>query len=710
MHKLTGDRESHNPSLSPSSAFSPGKHGSTVSDGERNAARKLLLETLESRSKAVKNTDGRPRASSSGANAGVSKAGFVSTAPNLPFIPLLLLRSNFCEWPRRRSIVVEEDYEEVFPLPSTTAKLQLPNASTAPSAMIDFTTVVDVPALNHRESRNDILPNSSVSNPAFEENISQDDDEEEVVYSTHTSRARYALYIPVQGSAHDDNEDNNDGNKEEVVYNTDSSMDSYASREPSERELSWIVDSPVPAPQRSVHDDAEDSDHRDEDEAHNCPRPSNEEAYNDISSRYSPHLSVSPEIQGEPLSGLFGDLDGQPLVNNFLPSNHKGDLASTSAWEKYHTRGRRDSSSSKHSEDSALISAWGKVKSTFTRSNSATSRNSRSNSIVNRERRTRNDSGISRESDPSINNPRVDSRFASQQAPVPVLSRSSSAYSLALQSISRISPIPPATSDNFGRYQNAKLFPFPGIYKLEEARERNRVKSLNSAASTPDINAAFNISEDARSPSRNRYKHRTLVQQPSDPDMAGKYMISPTLFSDSPSSPTSPEYFDYIPTSPTLTNTTSNSMKLPMTLPAVKQWMRKHKRVFSSSSQGTPPISPSLPTSPNEDSWKKPSVPLSPLDRPTTPDSSSSLSDYPTSLSSLSSNYFAGATSRRSTGTVPKKVQRNLKSTHRSRNWKTPKQGSEREQSKTDSTSFSSAVDTGQVLTGMPQETSRVGA
>ncbi|KAJ3826291.1 hypothetical protein F5880DRAFT_1476511 [Lentinula raphanica] len=676
MHKLTGGTETYDPSMSPSPALSPGKfkRTNTVSGGERNAARKLLMDTLSSRNRAAKDTDGsgndevqapspsptprrrrrRSRRGSSGANTGISDSEFASTSPNTPIVPptplpptpLDLFRARsvtpnqvpspralspalshsespqplpliFTE-PRRRSVVVEEEDEEVsahsrrLPSPVTrnppTPPVQFLTRLTNGAEMGDFTpSGASIQAyLNHRDgTRDDMFSNSPFSTP-LKEKASQDDDEEEVVYNTDTSNA---LYPP----------------------------------EPIEREISWIAD-PVPI-RRSPHDydeDEEDGDYPDDDDVPYNERPpstrsrfSNDEAYEDTSPRassssqnliiesdslpdatppYGPpspssvaalspasipresdgslspefYNRPSPKLQDElsPMSADFGDLDDRPIVND---------------------------TSSKRSGDSTSTSTWEKVKSTFTRSNSVTGRRSRSNSILTRERRDHTDSSISRESGASITSPRADfsGSLTSQQVQAPMLSPSTSALSLAPQSISRVSPVPPPTSDTFARYQNAKLFPFPGIHKLEE--ERNRVKGLNPSASTSDINAHFHGLEEVTPPSlptsSNQYdQNRTLVQQISDPNIA-RYLLSPPLSSDTSSSSTFPEYFDITPASSTPTN--SNSIKLPMTLPAVKQWMSKNKKIFSSPSQVS---SPSLPTSPNSDfrngqpGLKKPSL------------------------------------------------------------------------------------------------------
>jgi len=134
-----------------------------------------------------------------------------------------------------------------------------------------------------------------------------------------------------------------------------------------------------------------------------------------------------------------------------------------------------------------------KMKSTFTRTNSTSGRRSRTNSI--RERRDHTDSSISRESGASLTSSKTDkgdpTTSPAQQPAQQLLMQSPSASASILSLASHAqrggaSPIPPASTADLAKYQDAKLFPFPGMIQLEE--KRNRARGLPSAsASSPDI-------------------------------------------------------------------------------------------------------------------------------------------------------------------------------------------------------------------------------
>lgn len=147
---------------------------------------------------------------------------------------------------------------------------------------------------------------------------------------------------------------------------------------------------------------------------------------------------------------------------------------------------------------------WEKVKNTFSisRAGSSSGRRSRTNSIANRERRDQIDSSLSRESRTSLVSSKTDkgeSNVSGQlQTPQPLMqSPSASASILSLVPNQPVrsgpSPIPPASPADMSRYQDAKLFPFPGMRKLEEQR---RAKGLPSAsASSPDIVTISNTND-----------------------------------------------------------------------------------------------------------------------------------------------------------------------------------------------------------------------
>ncbi|KAF8893839.1 hypothetical protein BD779DRAFT_1669368 [Infundibulicybe gibba] len=531
---------------------------------------------------------------------------------------------------RRRSVVVEEEEDEAaspqprYPgLPRTppqrfpphVAALRAPHGSDAPSSNSTDSasaSAIGVPVyLSQRApSRNDLFPSSPFGTP-LKEKPSRDEDEEQVLYPADSYRRR----TPYEESA--------------------------------EREISWVA-SPVPEIRMPIddgdedeededdHEDREDQD--DEDEPPLSARSSNgfspPEALDDISPRvssdskslmvesetspdntpsyvppspsstaalsqsasitrasddsisgqvYPARLSIASRIQGDrsPLNTEFTEWE-ERIVNIESPSKRNGDTASTSTWEK--------------------------VKSTFSRAGSSAGRRSRTNSIVTRDRRDHTDSSISRESGASITSGRTDkvdpiSTFTQQQSQQPLMqspSASASILSLAPYPASRggPSPIPPASSADLSKYQNAKLFPFPGMKKLEE--QRNRAKGLPSAsASSPDVTMLPGGNEEDQPPHsassfNNTPAHtpemardRKLSTQNSDTRLYMKYInaSSPTLPA-SPSSPTQPDYFNISPQSPTSNSGLSN-LKLPMTLPGVKQWLN-NKKIFSSSPSSPP--------------------------------------------------------------------------------------------------------------------------
>jgi len=239
-------------------------------------------------------------------------------------------------------------------------------------------------------------------------------------------------------------------------------------------------------------------------------------------------------------------------------------------------------------------STWEKVKNTFSRAGSSTGRRSRTNSILTRERRDNTDSSVSRESGASLTSAKTD-KADSVPSPVQVQapplmqspSASASILSLAPHAPPRgsVSPIPPASSADLSKYQNAKLFPFPGMLRLEEER---RAKGYPPAsASSPDVSMLSNFHEDtqgqslassssntpAQTPEPNR--ERKLSHQNSDSRLVARYGLDTT----SSTSPPSSYHHDFINVSPSTTqNGNSYNLKLPMTLPGVKQWLSKNSK------------------------------------------------------------------------------------------------------------------------------------
>ena len=230
---------------------------------------------------------------------------------------------------------------------------------------------------------------------------------------------------------------------------------------------------------------------------------------------------------------------------------------------------------------------WEKVKNTFSRAGSSTGRRSRTNSILTRERRDQIDSSVSRESGASLTSAKTD-KADSVPSPVQVQapplmqspSASASILSLAPHAPPRgsVSPIPPASSADMSKYRDAKLFPFPGMLRLEEER---RAKGYPPAsASSPDVSMQSNLHEDvqgqsltssssntpAQTPEFNR--ERKLSHQNSDSRLVARYGLDAS----SSTSPPSSHHPDYVNASPSAIQN-GNSYKLPMTLPGVKQWL-----------------------------------------------------------------------------------------------------------------------------------------
>jgi serine/arginine repetitive matrix protein 2 len=254
---------------------------------------------------------------------------------------------------------------------------------------------------------------------------------------------------------------------------------------------------------------------------------------------------------------------------------------------------------------------WEKVKNTFSRAGSSTGRRSRTNSILTRERRDQTDSNVSRESGASLTSAKTDKADSvpspvQAQAPPLMQSPSASASILSLAPHapprSSVSPIPPASSADMSKYRDAKLFPFPGMLRLEEER---RAKGYPPAsASSPDVSMLSNLHEDtqgqslnssssntpAQTPELNR--ERTLSHQNSDSRLVARYGLDASSSTSSPSS----HHPEYINASPSAIQN-GNSYKLPMTLPGVKQWLKnsKKKTLSPGPSSGTSvAISPTL--------------------------------------------------------------------------------------------------------------------
>ncbi|KAH9851475.1 hypothetical protein C2E23DRAFT_733101 [Lenzites betulinus] len=287
-------------------------------------------------------------------------------------------------------------------------------------------------------------------------------------------------------------------------------------------------------------------------------------------------------------------------------------------------------STPKRGGEGGSISAW--MKSTFTRTGSNSGRRSRTNSVSARERRYNTDSSVSRESGASLNSGKVEKPeaspahgnggvFAMQQAQAPVMqstSSSTSMLSLAPQSAppGGVSPIPPASSADYLRYADSKLFPFPALKQLEE--QRNRARAMTPSASSPDVLSppmGFPMemmpSSSSSSSGTTKFAHaqngreRKLSHQASDSRLWSKFAQP---LASTPSTSSHPDYFDLQPPviSPT-TSTSGSAGKLPTTRDGVKKWLSSRFKP-QSSAPSTPTVLPSPPVESHSRLVQKPSL------------------------------------------------------------------------------------------------------
>ena len=267
--------------------------------------------------------------------------------------------------------------------------------------------------------------------------------------------------------------------------------------------------------------------------------------------------------------------------------------------------------SPKRNENSSATT-WEKVKNTFSRAGSSTGRRSRTNSILTRERRDHTDSSVSRESGASLLSAKTDKADSvpspvQVQAPPLMQSPSASASILSLAPHGphgpprgSVSPIPPASSADMSKYQNAKLFPFPGMLRLEEER---RAKGFPPAsASNPDVSLQSNFHDDPQGQSLASSLSNTPAQTPElnrdrklshrNSDTIARYGLD-TISSTTPPSSYHPDYFNISPS--TMQNGNNYNLKLPMTLPGVKQWLSKNSRKKPLSPGPSPGTSVTVP-------------------------------------------------------------------------------------------------------------------
>ncbi|KAH0589030.1 hypothetical protein H2248_004805 [Termitomyces sp. 'cryptogamus'] len=594
MQSLTGGAEMYEPSGS-----TLVRNNTVTGTGERVAARQLMLSRLGGRivkpdpgdvsieersgsSPTPRRRKRRSRRGSQSATAGVSDSeGVLSTTPstpNAPSVPLpafddSLLRSQSTtpfqsmnppvgdqeekpepplpsdtkpgtdqpELPKRRSLMIEEDDEDQFPLSQPFHSTLQTTASRFPHALGASTNggshspspARASPYVNQRTLQGippvaEALPPSPFATP-LQEPSSQDDDEE-------------VLYPPYQPRTND-----------------------------FDRELSWVAE-PVPnydsdpEKKRMPIEESNDQD----DERPTLFAQTEHDAYASLPASLSSR-SLIVESETSPASPQRSSL--APSAPQRDSTTHTSDESTSPVtYPKRLSVGLPSPDWREPNNDNPTTLE--KIIGAFSKTGPSSGRRSRTNSFVNRNRAD----SVSRESGASLNSAKIDKidAFAQQQAQSLMQSPSASASisSLAVHARTAPSPVPPLTSANKSKYQHAKLFPF-GMTTTQE--ESNCLPS--ASISSPDVRMSGNEEEAPpvlAGPSQTSLtsRERTLSHQTSDTHLVAKFNTSISQAA-SPIASRSPS---------------QNGMyKLPMTLPGVKQWLSKNKKKFSSNP------SPSLP-------------------------------------------------------------------------------------------------------------------
>ncbi|KAH8119643.1 hypothetical protein DFH11DRAFT_1566213 [Phellopilus nigrolimitatus] len=414
----------------------------------------------------------------------------------------------------------------------------------------------------------------------------------------------------------------------------------------AERNVSWVEPNTLNK-RMPVYD--EDEDEEDDDEAEEAPVGSALPASRQQSRRPSPRDSAASQdilVDLEPTpdnvpsdysAASHHSTTSTATVNTNARESNISDTSGTSAnrgdtssqlLDRTHSQAdsmqegwnvEAPGLASKRSADSTSTSAWSKMKNTFTRSGSSLGRRSRSNSIA-REKRENTES--SRESGASLVSGKRESKGDGQASlvwqqgqttltPSPSASASTPILLAPPPPRTGVSPIPPPSDTDAAKYINPKLFPFPGMVKLQE--ETLRSKGIGISASSPDIIMQPNTSSEGAMVSANSsmssqqqdgVRDRKLSHQASDSRLLPKYQLVPgPAISGAPSSGTPIDYFN-IPQPPVPSNASNT---LPRTREGVKKWLSA--RLFpSASQQGGPAPSPSPELKPHTETVKKPSL------------------------------------------------------------------------------------------------------
>ena len=341
-----------------------------------------------------------------------------------------------------------------------------------------------------------------------------------------------------------------------------------------------------------------------------------------------PYAQASPSTVDPALQSIANDVPPSPQTSHTRLSaasrnqsiGDRSPLATDfSEWEGYND-------SPKRSEPSTSTTWRQKVKETFSRAGSSSGRRSRTNSIVTRERRDNTDSSISRESGASLMSSKTDKGDtpgtpAQIQAPSLMQSPSASASILSLAPHapprSSTSPIPPASSADMSKYRDAKLFPFPGMLRLEQEKQERLLKEQPSIPALGSENALqSNGHDEIQAPAMIQSYSNGSLRSPDvlrDPTFDARFSEkheAETVFA----GPSTSSHQGYIDVSPPQQNGSGYNLKLPTTLPGVKQWLSKNSKKKAVSPPGTAagtttfaPL-PSLDSQATSPTNKKPSI------------------------------------------------------------------------------------------------------
>ena len=214
---------------------------------------------------------------------------------------------------------------------------------------------------------------------------------------------------------------------------------------------------------------------------------------------------TNADIRRSDASDVSGVSGGAAHARTSSPLDRTHSQAdSVQDWSEYPTSpvdSNAPALTSKRSADSTSggTSTWNRVKHAFTRSGSSLGRRSRTNSIA-REKQENTES--SRESAASLASGKRESKGDGQWQQAPALSQRTPSPGIVAPAVmlappphpprTGVSPIPPPSDSDAAKYINPKLFPFPGMVRLQEETLRNKSTGggIGISASSPDVTTA----------------------------------------------------------------------------------------------------------------------------------------------------------------------------------------------------------------------------